>query len=187
MSSPDVQHASLRVALQRRAVGAAVLWGVATLVALFAWDVDPAQALTIGFAYLIVITLLAGWVVIRTLVDRYPVWDDRTGFDRAFIRPRPSTVAPEALEAIRRTVSFSRNSAIDVHGRLMPLLRETADAHLIVRYGTGLDDEAAAQRLGPLVWEAVRPNLDRPDRDAPGMSLVELERIVSRLEELADR
>jgi hypothetical protein len=84
-----------------------------------------------------------------------------------------------------RDLELSSASALHLHVRLRPVLREIAAHRLLRRYGVDLDAEPARARelVGMSAWELVRP--DRPvpaDRLAAGPSRAELGRIVSELE-----
>jgi hypothetical protein len=180
------QPENVREALIRGSRGQTILWVLATILALVGWDLFPGEVVRIVYAYVLTTAALAIWCVTRALVAAHPIWD-RTGFDDAFKPPPMIPRVPEELERVQRAVTFSRFSAFDAHGRVRPLLREIADAQLTARYGRGLDvdPEDVRARLRLEVWEAVRPREGFPDRDAPGISLSELDQIVRALEELA--
>jgi hypothetical protein len=84
-----------------------------------------------------------------------------------------------------REVELSLLSALHLHVRLRPLLREIAAHRLLKHYGVDLDREPARARelIGASAWELVRP--DRPvpaDRLSPGPPLSELRDVVAELE-----
>jgi hypothetical protein len=95
-------------------------------------------------------------------------------------------VRPAGLEDVERAVRFGHVRALDVHLRLRPLLRETADAQLMARYGRGIDagPEVLRARLGERLWNVISDSEEPPDRDAPGMPLDELAELLTVLEEL---
>jgi hypothetical protein len=86
-----------------------------------------------------------------------------------------------------RDLELSSASALHLHVRLRPVLREIAAHRLLRRYGVDLDAEPARARelVGTSAWELVRP--DRPvptDRLSVGPSRAELGRIVAELEKI---
>ena len=105
----------------------------------------------------------------------------RHRFDYELLRrPEPPTRPPE-LVRIERDLSLGMASAGHLHLRLLPLLREIAQARL------GIDLErqpdVARSRLGDEAWELLRPGRPTPDdRTAPGPSLRRMRAIVDALE-----
>ncbi len=83
------------------------------------------------------------------------------------------------LEAIEHAAAFSLSTAFDVHYRLRPHLVTIAQHRLGAR-GMRLDD--AAERLGPQLWDVVRPDRPAPeDRHAKGIDFGQLRDMVGRL------
>jgi hypothetical protein len=94
---------------------------------------------------------------------------------------------PTDLELLEGRLLVSGRSAVDLHSRLRPMLREIAAARLQRRHGIALDRDVDASRalLGDELWEVVRP--DRPvpaDRGAPGPGLDGIAPMIARLEEV---
>lgn len=88
-----------------------------------------------------------------------------------------------ALEELEHAVDFSLGTAFDVHYRLRPHLVRIA-AHRLAARGVSLEVQADRARalLGPDAWEVVRPDRpEPPDRNARGMDLASLRRVVDQL------
>jgi hypothetical protein len=170
----------------RRGRIALAWWVFAGLVAIIAFDIAPDRGATIGSAILLVTTALALWTLLRGVDGGLPKWK-RTSFDQVFVPRRSVSVQLDEVEEIRRAVIFSLHSALDVRSRLVPLVRRTVDALLIGKYGWGLDapDDWVRHRVGPVVWDTLRPRTDPGDRHAQGLHLEQMARLVTELEELS--
>jgi hypothetical protein len=184
--STAAERPNLAPALVHRARGAVIVWVFVTVLALVAANAAPEHVLQILYAHLIASAVLALWTLVRTIGAALPTWGE-TGFDRAFQTQSKSSTAPDELEAVRRTIMFARFTALDAHARLGPLLREIADAHLVARYGRGLDakPEWVRAHLGPSLWDAIQPPEKPPEPQAPGLDVAQLSAIVVELESLA--
>jgi hypothetical protein len=103
----------------------------------------------------------------------------RSRFDAALAEPgEPPTRLP-GLERMEREVTLARLSSFDLHFRLLPHLREIAQARL-ERQGKA----PSAETLGRW-WELLRPDRPAPDdRFAPGISEADLSALVADLERL---
>ena len=100
-------------------------------------------------------------------------------------RRRPAE-RTRALEELEHAVDFALGTAFDVHYRLRPHVRNIAAYRLGLR-GVSLDSQRrrAAALLGPATWELARPDRPEPDdRNAPGVRLADLERVVEELDAL---
>jgi hypothetical protein len=81
------------------------------------------------------------------------------------------------LERLQREVTLARVASFDLHHRLLPQLRQIADARL-ERSGRS----AGPQTLGRW-WELLRPDREAPeDRFSPGIPMEELRQLVDDLE-----
>jgi hypothetical protein len=124
-------------------------------------------------------TLLAGAIMMLAALPPSP--------ERRRAKRRTAPVhRPEDLERIERLVVAGRYSALEVHSRLSPMLREIAITRL-GPCGIALDRSPAAarERLGEELFELVRG--DRPPPENPrgsGVSLEQLTGFVERLEQL---
>jgi hypothetical protein len=100
----------------------------------------------------------------------------RSAFDAALgDRPKPADSLPQ-LERLEREVTLSVSTAYDLHLRLLPTLREIAQARL----------ESAGRSPGPETlgrwWELLRPDRAAPEnRFAPGISARDLRALVDDL------
>jgi hypothetical protein len=84
-------------------------------------------------------------------------------------------------------VEQSTASALHLHVRLRPILREIAAHRLWMRFGVDLDreQERARDLVGANAWELVRPErLPPSDRLAPGPAPADLRVVVEELERL---
>ena len=108
-------------------------------------------------------------------------------FDRALeemSRRRPSDSGELTLV---NEVEQSTASALHLHVRLRPILREIAAHRLWMRFGVDLDreQERARELVGANAWELVRPErLPPSDRLARGPAPADLRVVVEELERL---
>ncbi len=129
-----------------------------------------AYVLVVGALVMVGVVAAAGEAVPRR---------QRSQLDAALAEQQaPRRRLPE-LERMEREVTLAAASSFDLHYRLVPHLREIANARL----------ERAAKTPSPETlgrwWELLRP--DRPvpeDRFAPGISRADLHALVADLEEL---
>jgi hypothetical protein len=128
-----------------------------------------------------------GAIVIGALAERaFAGWTMRDGAGLRlrwgwWRRPRPERI--RALEELEHAVDFSLGTAFDVHYRLRPHLVRIATHRLAAR-GVSLDvpSRRAEELLGPDAWSLVRPDrADPEDRNARGIDLPSLRRVVERL------
>jgi hypothetical protein len=93
-------------------------------------------------------------------------------------RTREATPVSE-LAKIEREVTLAVGNAYDLHARLLPRLREIADARLERNGRT-----ASSETLGRW-WELLRPDRAEPqDRFAPGVRAADLRDLVADLERM---
>ena len=84
-------------------------------------------------------------------------------------------------------MALARQSAWDLHARLVPTLREVAAGILASRHGVSLDrnPKRAAELLGDEAWSLARPDRPPPERrHDPGVDAVTLDRALTALEQL---
>lgn len=109
-------------------------------------------------------------------------------FEEALRGPRRrSPERVQQLAQLEREVGLGIANAFDLHHRLRPTLRETADGLLAARRGIDLGTQAERARgaLGEDAWEIVRDDRPAPDdRVARGVELASLDRVISALEAL---
>ncbi len=107
-------------------------------------------------------------------------------FDRALAKMSRRPADSGELTLVR-DVKHSTRSALHLHVRLRPLLREIAAHRLWMRFGVDLDREQGRARelIGANAWELVRPERPPPtDRLATGPRLADLRVVVDELERL---
>ncbi len=131
-------------------------------------------ALVGAFAYLAVIAL--------SLVRR--TWPQ----GQVPVRPRrrPMEQTPlRAIEELDSAVRFAGSAGLQYQHHLRPVLATIARERLEARGISWQDEpEKAEKALGSRAWRLVRPLHGPPDRDAPGVTLEEIEETVRRLEEM---
>ena len=92
-------------------------------------------------------------------------------FEHALSRQPEQPTRPPELVRIEREITLGSTSAGHLHTRLLPLLREAAEARLGPR--------PTREQLGDEAWELLRPDRPEPgDRNAPGISLRRVRSIV---------
>jgi hypothetical protein len=107
-------------------------------------------------------------------------------FERLLPRQAQAEGHVEQLQTVDRLLDQAAWSAVDLHVRVRPFVREIAIARLSRRHGVDLDRQPAraCELIGdPTTWELVRP--DRPfpeDRNARGWARADVERLVETLE-----
>ncbi len=130
-----------------------------------------------------VYVLVIGGLVMLALVagaDDAVTRRHRSSFDAALAEAaHERDVTPAGLERMEREVALASASSFDLHFRLIPHLREIAEARL----------ERAGKRASPETlgrwWELLDPNRPAPDdRFAPGIAESDLRALVADLEEL---
>jgi uncharacterized membrane protein len=125
---------------------------------------------TIGTLLMIVLLAAAGDALPRR---------QRSDFDRALSATAPGPQKLTDLERVQREVTLAVGSAHDLHFRLVPHLREIANARL-ERGGHA----ASPETLGRW-WELLRPDREPPeDRFAPGIRLDDLRACLHDLERI---
>jgi hypothetical protein len=135
--------------------------------------------------YLVAIGGVVLLALVRTTRVQAPAGGPST-FDRALenMRRRPSESGGLTLV---RDLDLSILSALHLHIRLRPLLREIAAHRLRAHYGVDLDAEPARARelVGPAAWEVVRPDRPPPDdRLSAGPPLSYFREVAAELERL---
>jgi hypothetical protein len=135
-----------------------------------------------------VFLLVVGGLVLETLVRATAAAqpaEPLSEFEKALRRRRPPDSRVEALARLEDQVSLAVASALDLHVRLLPALREAAGELLLTRRGVDLeaDPEAARAVLGDDAWALLRPDLGAPaDRFGKGISPARLRALVDAVE-----
>jgi hypothetical protein len=162
---------------RRRVTTVLVLTTLGLIVAL---GLQPVSVERILAAYVLALAAIALASLTRVLASE-STHERASRFDHALARrPEPPT-RPAELVRIEREITLGMSSAGHLHNRLLPLLREAAEARL----GFELDRRPAAarERLGEEAWELLRPDRPEPgDRNAPGLPLRRVRAVVDALE-----
>ena len=111
----------------------------------------------------------------------------RSDFDRALEEMSRRHPSDSGELTLVNEVEQSTASALHLHVRLRPILREIAAHRLWMRFGVDLDreQERARELVGPNAWELVRPERRPPsDRLARGPAPADLRVVVEELERL---
>ena len=158
---------------------------LATLGLLIALGVRPASTDKIFSAY--VVALAALGLLALTRSARAAAVRTPSIFEYA-LKPRPEAkVRPPELIRIEREITLGAASAAHLHRRLLPMLRESAATRLSARHHVDLarQPDAARSLLGDDAWDVLRPDRPEPvNRNAPGLSLRRIARLVQPLEQL---
>ena len=100
----------------------------------------------------------------------------KSPFDRALAETAPGESPVREVERMEREVTLATTSAYDLHMRLLPHLREIAQARL-----EQAGREPSPETLGRW-WELLRPDRPMPEnRSAPGISQADLRALVADL------
>jgi hypothetical protein len=103
----------------------------------------------------------------------------RSEFDRALAGPVRGDKPLHEIARMEREVTLGAATAYDLHVRLLPQLRQIAQARL-ERTGRTMSPETLGRW-----WELLRPDRPAPeDRQSPGISPNELRALVSDLERM---
>ena len=135
-----------------------------------------------------VFLLVVGGLVLETLVRATAIAQPagpRSEFEKALRRRRPPGSRIEALARLEDQVSLAVASALDLHARLLPVLREAAGELLLTRRGIDLEvqPEAAREVLGDDAWALLRPDLEPPaNRFGKGISPAKIRALVEAVE-----
>ena len=155
---------------------------LATIGLVVALGLHPVATGRILAAYVLAVAALALELMTRVLSSRSAT-GQHSEFERALEQEKQTPTRPTDLLRIERELSLGVASAGHLHTRLLPLLRESANARL----GFDLQRLPARARvsLGDETWELLRP--DRPvpeDRHGAGAPLRKLEHCIETLERL---
>ena len=159
-------------------VDLAVLLVLASGVTLYVALAIPGDRRLAVHVYLLVVGAILMATVLATVGGAVPGGrgsELRRALDERATRPAPVS----ELAKVEREVTLAVGSAYDLHARLLPRLREIAEARL----------EPYGKRPGPDTlgrwWELLRPDRPEPDdRFAPGIRAAELRALVSDLERM---
>jgi hypothetical protein len=131
-----------------------------------------------------------GGVLLLALVRTSREGEGPTGssdFDRALEEMHRRHPSDSGGLTLVNEVEQSTASALHLHVRLRPILREIAAHRLWMRFGVELDgeQERARELVGANAWELIRPDRPPPsDRLARGPTPADLRVVVEELERL---
>jgi hypothetical protein len=133
-------------------------------------------------AYVLALAAIGLELTMRILA-REAATGELSPFEYALDRKRMEPVRPGELLRTERELALGIAGAGHLHTRLLPLLREAAEARL--PFDLRRSPERARTALGDEVWQLLRPDLPPPDdRHAPGASRRQIERCIDALEGL---
>jgi len=159
---------------------------VVTLGLVIALGIRPVPTERILAAYVLALAAI-GLAAITRVAAAHEARHEVSAFEHALRRSPPRPMRPPELIRTEREITLGMASAGHLHQRLLPLLREAAAARLSTRRSIDLErrPEQARRVLGDDVWELLRPDLPEPDdRQAPGISIGRLRRVVDALERI---
>ena len=165
--------------MRRHALDLILIWIGATIVLGYMLLSEPSWRTAIVQIYIVLVGVLVLFALLSATTERVPR-ERRSPFEAALPRPAPRAKPLQEVERMKREVALACASAYDLHARLVPHLREIADARL----------ERSGKSAGPETlgrwWELLRGDRPEPDdRFAPGIKEAELRALVSDLERLS--
>jgi hypothetical protein len=164
--------------MRRHALDVAVFFVLSTCVCAYVSLAVPGERRLAVHIYLLFVGALLMLVAVSAVTGPAPR-ARRSELTRALDeRPEPPQTVPQ-LAKVEREVTLAIGSAYDLHARLLPHLREIAEARL----------ERAGSRPGPDTlgrwWDLLRPDRAEPeDRFARGIREADLRALVADLEKM---
>ena len=164
--------------MRRHLLDLVILFVGASLICLYVALAQPAVRNVTLHAYVFLVGALLMLGVVAAAGDSVPR-RQRSEFDAALAAASRNEKPPAEVARIEREVTLSVATAYDAHVRLLPQLREIAQARL-ERTGRSLTPDTAGRW-----WELLRPDRPEPeDRFAPGIPQAELRALVADLERM---
>jgi uncharacterized membrane protein len=155
-----------------------ILFVVVSIAALYIALAQPSVRSVTLHAYVLLVGGLIMLGVVAAAGDAVPK-RHRSEFDRALAEGVRGDKPLQEVERMEREVTLGVATAYDLHVRLLPQLRQIAQARL-ERTGRPMSPET----LGPW-WELLRPDRPAPEnRHGPGISQSELRALVADLERM---
>lgn len=164
--------------MKRHALDVAILFAFATAGCVFVSVQVPADRSVAIHVYLLFLGALVMVVLVSGVGAEVPA-GRRSEFRRALDERRAPPPAVPQLAQVEREVTLAIANAHDLHARLLPHLREIAEARL----------ERTGRRPGPETlgrwWDLLRPDRPEPeDRFARGIRETDLRALVTDLERI---
>jgi uncharacterized membrane protein len=164
--------------MRKHLLDVVVIGTIASIAAAYFAFTEPSWRSVVVRAYVFVIGALCMLTLVSAAADALPK-RRRSYFDLALARAQQPPSPVSDLERVQREVTLAVGSAHDLHSKLVPHLREIADARL-QRVGR----RASPETLGRW-WELLRPDREPPeDRFAPGIKLADLRQCLADLERI---
>lgn len=154
----------------------------ATLALIVMLGIRPVSTDRIAAGYVLALATIGLATLTRRLADASE-YQPPSQFERLLAREPEQPTRPPELLRVEREITLGSSSSGHLHMRLLPLLREVAQARL----GVDLErrPDAARNSLGDEAWELLRPDRPAPeDRTAPGLPLRRIRSLVDTLERL---
>ena len=164
--------------MRRHLLDLIVLFVFVSLVSLYVALAQPGVRNVTLHAYVFVVGGLLMLGIVAAAGDSVPR-RRRSDFDAALAEAQARERQVAEVTRVQREVTLAVATAYDCHIRLLPALREIAQARL-ERTGRTLAPDTAGRW-----WEWLRPDRPEPDdRFAPGISHSELRALVADLERM---
>jgi hypothetical protein len=164
--------------MRRHLLDLILIWVGSTVVLGYMVLSEPSWRSVIVRIYILLLGVLALFALFTSTTERLP-GSRRSPFDAALPRGTPPPKPLPEVERMKREVALACATSYDLHARLIPHLREIANARL-ERTGR----IAGPETLGAS-WELLRPDRPEPsDRFAPGIKEAELRSVVDALARL---
>lgn len=164
--------------MRKHLVDLVVLFVFVTIAATYVALAQPSWRNTTVHAYVLLVGGLIMLGVVAAAGDAVPK-RHRSAFDRALAEAVRGDKPLHEVERMAREVTLGAATAYDLHVRLLPQLRQIAQARL-ERTGHTMSPETLGRW-----WELLRPDRPAPEnRHGPGISPSELRALVSDLERM---
>lgn len=174
-----------RAALRRGVVVSRAVVIVGTALGAIAISVAPPEARESSVRSALVVAGVAGcWWVLRRSGALTRSTPER--FEAELRRPPFEHRELSQLRKLDTAIRMAASNAFGVEFMLKPLVRELAGWRLRRSRGLDLGTNASLDRelLGERLWRLTDAAVVRPDNDAPGVSLIEIQAAITDLERL---
>jgi hypothetical protein len=164
---------------QRRVV---VLFAITTIALIVVLGLHPVSTERIAAGYALALAAIGLDALFRVVGSQS--WQDRGSvLEHALSRKAPEPTRPSEIVRIEREITLGATSAVHLHTRLLPLLRDAVAARLGI--DVDLHPERARAVLDRESWELLRPDRPAPaDRSAPGLPIRRVRALVDEIEGL---
>ena len=164
--------------MRRHLLDLIVIGSIATISVVYLVVAEPQWRSIVIRSYVFVMGALAMVILVSAAGDALPR-RRRSDFDLALAAAQRPPAKVNELERAQREVTLAVSSAHDLHHKLIPHLREIAQARL-ERTGRRPSEETLGRW-----WELLRPDREPPtDRFASGIKLADLRECLHDLERI---